>query len=61
MVELARELLDVLASTPATRERAIQELTLRTSLARALMALHGLTDEVEEEYAARARALRGRA
>ena len=49
-VELAQELLDVLRSTPATRERAIQELTLRTSLARALMQLHGFTDEVEEEF-----------
>ena len=50
MVELAREALEVLASTPPTHERALQELTLRTSLARALQALHGLTDEVEEEY-----------
>jgi predicted ATPase/class 3 adenylate cyclase len=50
MVDLARELLDVLSTTPATRERALQELTLRTSLARALTGLHGLTDEVEEEY-----------
>jgi predicted ATPase len=50
MVDLARELLDVLTTTPATRERALQELTLRTSLARALTGLHGLTDEVEEEY-----------
>ena len=32
MVELAREALEVLASTPPTRERALQELTLRTSL-----------------------------
>jgi predicted ATPase/class 3 adenylate cyclase len=50
MVDLARELLDVLSTTPATRERALQELTLRTSLARALQGLHGLTDEVEDEY-----------
>jgi tetratricopeptide (TPR) repeat protein len=50
MVDLARELLDVLSTTPATRERALQELTLRTSLARALTGLHGLTDEVEQEY-----------
>ena len=50
MVDLARELLDVLSTTPATRERALQELTLRTSLARALSGLHGLTDEVEHEY-----------
>src|SRR5829696_6433563 len=50
MVDLARELLDVVATAPATRERALHELTLRTSLARALTSLHGLTDEVEEEY-----------
>ena len=50
MVDLARELLDVLSTTPATQARALQELTLRTSLARALMGLHGLTDEVEDEY-----------
>ena len=50
MADLARELLDVLATTPATRERAMQELTLRTSLARALQGLNGLTDEVEDEY-----------
>jgi predicted ATPase/class 3 adenylate cyclase len=48
--ELARELLGVLSSAPPTRERALQELTLRTSLARAMMTLHGFTDEVEEEY-----------
>ena len=50
MADLARELLDVLATTPATQARALQELTLRTSLARALVGLHGLTDEVEDEY-----------
>jgi predicted ATPase/class 3 adenylate cyclase len=50
MVELAREQLEVLSTTPPTRERALQELTLRTSVARALMGLHGLTDEVEQEY-----------
>ena len=50
MVDLARELLDLLSTTPATRASALQELTLRTSLARALMGLHGFTDEVEHEY-----------
>jgi predicted ATPase len=48
--ELVREMLDVLSSAPATRDSAIQELTLRTSLARAMMALHGFTDDVEEEF-----------
>ena len=51
MIELATELLNVLSSTPSTPERAIQELTMRTSLARALMVFHGFTQEVEEEYA----------
>ena len=51
MIELATELLNVLSSTPSTPERAIQELTMRTSLARALMVLHGFTQEVEDEYA----------
>jgi tetratricopeptide (TPR) repeat protein len=49
-IELTRELLNVLSSTPSTPERAVQEVTLRTSLARALMAIHGYTQEVEEEY-----------
>jgi predicted ATPase len=49
-IELTTELLDVLASTPASPARAIQEATLRTSLARALMAIHGYTQEVEEAY-----------
>ena len=50
-IELTSELLSVLSSTPSTPERAIQEVTLRTSLARALMAIHGYTQEVEEAYA----------
>jgi predicted ATPase/class 3 adenylate cyclase len=50
-IELTTELLSVLSSTPSTPERAMQEITLRTSLARALMAIHGYTREVEEAYA----------
>ena len=50
-IELTTELLDVLESTPATPERALQELTLRTAYARALMAIHGYTQEVEDAYA----------
>jgi predicted ATPase/class 3 adenylate cyclase len=50
-IELTRELLNVLSSTPSTPERAMQEVTLRTSLARALMAIHGYTQEVEDAYA----------
>jgi predicted ATPase/class 3 adenylate cyclase len=51
MIELTTELLDVLETTPSTPERAIQEVTLRTSHARALMAIHGYTQEVEDAYA----------
>jgi predicted ATPase/class 3 adenylate cyclase len=50
-IELTTELLNVLSSAPATPDRAMQEVTLRTSLARALMALHGYTQEVEDAYA----------
>jgi predicted ATPase/class 3 adenylate cyclase len=49
-IELTTELLDVLSSTPSTPERAMQEVTLRTSLARALMAINGYTQEVEDAY-----------
>jgi predicted ATPase/class 3 adenylate cyclase len=50
-IELTTDLLGVLSSTPSTPERAVQEVTLRTSLARALMAIHGYTQEVEDAYA----------
>jgi predicted ATPase/class 3 adenylate cyclase len=50
-IELTTELLEVLSSTPPSPDRAMQEVTLRTSLARALMAIHGYTREVEEAYA----------
>jgi predicted ATPase/class 3 adenylate cyclase len=46
-VELANDLLRLLAAQPPTPERVRQEVELHTSLARALMALHGYTDEVE--------------
>src|SRR5829696_4245780 len=49
-VQVATDLLSVLSSTPSSPERAIQEVMLRTSLARALMAIHGYTQEVEEAY-----------
>jgi predicted ATPase len=49
-IELTNELLAVLSSMPPTPERAMQAVTLRTSLARALMAIHGYTREVEEAY-----------
>ncbi len=49
-IELTTELLEVLRSTPSTPERATQEAMLRTSLARALMAVNGYTQEVEDAY-----------
>jgi predicted ATPase/class 3 adenylate cyclase len=49
-IELTTELLEVLSSTPSTPDRAMQEVTLRTSLARALMAVNGYTQEVEDAY-----------
>jgi predicted ATPase/class 3 adenylate cyclase len=50
-IEVTTDLLDVLSSTPSTPERAMQEVMLRTSLARVLMAVHGYTSEVEETFA----------
>lgn len=49
-IELTNELLTVMASAPRTAERAMREVTLRTSLARALLARHGYTSEVEQAY-----------
>jgi predicted ATPase/class 3 adenylate cyclase len=49
-VELTDDLLHVLASLPPTPERTEEEIVLRTSLARGLMALRGYTDEAEEAY-----------
>jgi len=50
MVDLTADLLNVLASTPSTPERAQQEIMLQTSLARALLATKGYTEEVEQAY-----------
>jgi len=50
-IELIRELLGVLETQPPTPERWQQEVTLRTSLARAILAVRGYTVEVEEAYA----------
>jgi predicted ATPase/class 3 adenylate cyclase len=49
-IGLTTDLLNVLSSTPSTPERLTQEVTLQTSLARALMAIKGYTPEVEEAY-----------
>jgi adenylate cyclase len=51
MVGLTEDLLNVLASHPSTPERAQQEIMLQTSLARALLATRGYTEEVERAYA----------
>jgi predicted ATPase len=51
MVSLTNDLLNVLASTPSTPERAQQEIMLQTNLARALLATKGYTEEVEQAYA----------
>jgi predicted ATPase len=50
-VNLTNDLLNVLASTPSTPERAQQEIMLQTSLARALSATKGYTEEIERAYA----------
>ena len=50
-VRLTTDLLEVLSASASTPDRVLQEVTLRTSLARALMASKGYTPEVEETYA----------
>jgi predicted ATPase/class 3 adenylate cyclase len=59
-IGLTNDLLDVLSSAPSTPERATQEITLRMSLARALMATKGYTREVEEAYATALQPFQGR-
>jgi predicted ATPase/class 3 adenylate cyclase len=49
-VELATDLLGVLSTAPSTPERTREEITLRTSLARGLLAIRGYTAEVEQAY-----------
>jgi predicted ATPase/class 3 adenylate cyclase len=50
-VEVIRDMLGVLAALPDRRDHWQEELTLRTSLARALTLLRGYTGEAEDEYA----------
>jgi tetratricopeptide (TPR) repeat protein len=50
-VELTNDLLSVLHSTPSTPGRLVEEITLQTSLARALLATKGYTEEAEQAYA----------
>jgi predicted ATPase len=49
-VGLTTDMLAVLSASPATSDRISQEIALRTSLARALMATKGFTLEVEEAF-----------
>ena len=49
-VELTNDLLNVLAATPSTPERVEQQIMLQTSLARAVMATKGYTEEAEQAY-----------
>ena len=49
-ISLSNDLLSVLSAAPATAERTAQEITVRTSLARGLMAIRGYTPEVEDTY-----------
>jgi tetratricopeptide (TPR) repeat protein len=49
-IQLTGELLDVLDSSPSSPERTAQEITLRTSQGRALLAFEGYTVEVEEAF-----------
>lgn len=50
MVDLISDMLSVLSSTPASKERIEQEIMLQTSLARTLLIVKGYTDEVEQAY-----------
>ncbi len=47
---LSRDQLAVLVTTPGSPERDEEEMTLRVSLARALMTVHGYTVEVDAEF-----------
>ena len=59
-IGLTNDLLDILSSVASTPELATQEITLRTSLARVLMATKGYSREVEEAYATALQPLEGR-
>jgi len=60
-IGLTNDLLDILSSSAAsTPERATQEITLRMSLARVLMATKGYSREVEEAYATALHTFEGR-
>ena len=50
MLGVTTDLLEVLESAPPTEERSMREVTLRTSQARALLAIDGYSPEVEAAY-----------
>jgi len=52
VIALSNDLLSVLATAPTSAEHTSEQITLRTSLARGLMATRGYTQEVEDTYAA---------
>ena len=49
-IELANDLLGVLSDVPSTPARLQEEIALRTSLARGLLAIRGYTEEAEATY-----------
>jgi predicted ATPase/DNA-binding SARP family transcriptional activator len=49
-IELANDLLGVLSAVPSTPARLREEIALRTSLARGLLATRGYTEEAEQTY-----------
>jgi predicted ATPase/class 3 adenylate cyclase len=49
-VGLTSDMLSVLGASPSSPDRISQEIALRTSLARALMATRGVTQEVEDAF-----------
>ena len=59
-IGLANDLLDILSSASSSPDRSTQEITLRTSLARVLMATKGYSREVEEAYATALQPFEGR-
>ena len=49
-IDLTNDLLAVLAAAPSKADHVQQEITVRTSLARGLLAIRGYTEEVEEGF-----------
>ena len=49
-IDLTNDLLAMLAAAPSKPDHVQKEITMRTSLARGLLAIRGYTQEVEEQY-----------